>query len=223
MLRFLFPILLGLSGLAVLIGLGTWQVQRLSWKQDILADLDARIAAGPVALPATVSPETDAFLPVTLTGTMTPEALHVLVSGVADGAGYRIIAAFETDTGRRLMIDRGFLPLDLKDTALTTGPMELTGNLHWPQEVDNWTPEPDLGKNIWFARDVAPMAAALNTEALMLVTRSTTAPDPNLVLLPIDSAGIPNDHKNYAITWFLLALVWAMMSGYWMSRIRRNT
>jgi surfeit locus 1 family protein len=221
MARLVFPILLGLSGLVVLCSLGMWQVQRLDEKQAILADINARIAAEPVAMPAAPDPVIDRFLPVTITGTFGDDVLHVLVSGVAEGAGYRVIAPFQTDAAL-IMVDRGFIPLDAKDAALSLDPQSLIGNLHWPDEVDNWTPEPDIARNIWFARDVGAMAAALGTDPILVVARNRSPVDATLTPLPIDTNSIPNDHLNYAITWFLLAAVWAAMTGFWITRLRKK-
>ncbi|MFQ6549142.1 SURF1 family protein [Aestuariibius sp. 2305UL40-4] len=218
-MRYAAPLIVGIVGCAILVALGVWQVQRLAWKQGILAEIDARMAADPVPVPAAPDPDVDRYLPVAEQGEMTGDELHVLVSGVADGAGYRVIAVFEED-GRRLLVDRGFVPLDAKDAARRTGEMIVTGTLVWPDEVDRWTPEPDLEDNIWFARDVPAMAAALGAEPVLIAARSRT--DPGVTPLPVDTSTIPNNHLNYAITWFSLAVVWLAMTGYWMARIRRK-
>lgn len=84
--------------------------------------------------------------------------------------------------------------------------------------MDSFTPEPDKSNNIWFARDVPKMAAALGTEPVLLIAKSKT--DPNVVPLPVDTEGIPNDHLQYAITWFSLALIWAAMTGFFLWRGR---
>ncbi len=218
MRRILFPLIFGVAGCAVLIGLGTWQVQRLAWKQGVLARIEARIAADPVPLPAAPRAGADTYLPVTVNGTVLPGELHVLVSIKRVGPGYRIIAPFLTADGRRILLDRGFVRTEAADAARTAGPLTVTGNLHWPQEIDRYTPEPDPAANTWFARDVPAMAAALGTEPVLLVARSRT--DPQVTPLPVDTAGIPNDHLQYAITWFSLALIWAAMTAYLLWRIR---
>ncbi|WP_299943794.1 SURF1 family protein [uncultured Ruegeria sp.] len=217
MRRILFPLIFGLAGLGVLVSLGVWQMQRLAWKNDILAEIETRIAADPVNLPAAMSKENDKYLPVTLTGEMEPGEIHVLVSVKQVGAGYRIIQSFSADN-RTILVDRGFVPTSAKQAERLTGPMEITGNLHWPDEIDSYTPEPDIDENIWFARDVPNLAAALGTEPVLLIARSQT--DPGVTPLPVDTAGIPNDHLQYAITWFGLALVWAAMTGYFLWRNR---
>ncbi len=221
--RMILPLLFGILGTAVLISLGVWQLQRLEWKQAILAEIDARMAAAPVGLPADPDPARDRFLPVTATGTITDEELDVLVSVKGTGPGYRIISAFETDDDRRILLDRGFVRDDRKDAPRPPVPgVTVTGNLHWPDEVDGYTPATDTARNIWFARDVPAMADALGTEPLMIILRTTSEPAPAVAPLPLDSAGIPNDHLGYAIQWFGLAAVWAGMTGWLLWRIRRR-
>ncbi|WP_419740947.1 SURF1 family protein [Ruegeria sp.] len=217
MRRTLFLLIFSLAGLGVLLWLGTWQVQRLAWKQEILSEIDSRIAAEPVPLPQQVSEDEDKYLPVTVSGDMEPGEIHVLVSVKQVGAGYRIIQSFSTQD-RTILVDRGFVPTTAKQTDRLTGPMEVTGNLHWPDEIDSYTPDADIDSNIWFARDVPNLAAALGTEPILLIARSQT--DLGVTPLPVDTAGIPNDHLQYAITWFGLALVWAVMTGYFLWRNR---
>ncbi len=218
--KILFPVLLGLMGCAVLISLGVWQIQRLDWKTGVLNEIDAKIIAAPVDLPENPDPVEDRYLPVTLTGTTAGTPLYVLVTIEDFGAGYRLISAFETD-GRRILVDLGYVPLETLGDAPLAETLTITGNVHWPDEVDGWTPEPDPS-GIWFARDVAPMAAALNTEEVMVIARTVSGSSVSMMPLPVTSAGIPNDHLTYAITWFSLALVWAIMTLFLIFRTMRS-
>lgn len=225
MSRLIAPLLFGILGVAVLIGLGVWQLQRLAWKEGILAEISARIAAPPGALPAAPDPEADRYRPVRVAGRFTGEELAVLASVKGLGPGFRIVAAFETEDGRRILVDRGFVPEGARAAPRPAGAAEVTGNLHWPEETDRFTPAPDAARGIWFARDLPAMAAALGTEPVLLVQRSGRgaaaaegAPRP----MPLDSAGIPNDHLEYAITWFLLAAGWAGMTAALLWRISRQ-
>ena len=222
-MRFLFLLLFGVTGAAILIGLGTWQVQRLAWKEGILAEIDARIGDAPAPLPANPKPETDRYQPVAVSGTFLPGELHVLTSIKNVGPGYLVIAPFETDTGRRILIDRGFVLETDKDAARMPEPATVEGNLHWPQETDGFTPEPDLARNTWFARDVDRMAAALDTEPVLVIARSPTGD--GVTPIGIDTSAIPNDHLNYAITWFSLAAIWIAMTIYflWRPRARKTS
>ncbi|EYD71160.1 SURF1 family protein [Limimaricola hongkongensis] len=219
MRRTILPLFMGLLGCAILIGLGVWQVQRLSWKSAILADLDARILAAPVPLSGlgTADPQAQRYLPVIAEGRLTGDEIHVL--SAADGPGYRVIGVLDTG-GRRVMVDLGFVPLAAKARGRAALDVMVTGNLHWPQEVDDWTPAPDTADNIWYARDVGPMAAALGTKPLLIVARRVT-PELGTWPMPLDSDAVPNDHLGYAITWFSLAAVWAVMTGIFLWRGRR--
>tara|TARA_Y100000780_G_scaffold170634_1_gene155897 strand:+ start:781 stop:1467 length:687 start_codon:yes stop_codon:yes gene_type:complete len=220
MRRSLFFIIVGLGGAAILVALGVWQVQRLAWKEAIIADINNRIAAAPVALPADPDPEADAYLPVTVSGEIGAQALHVLVSQKQKGAGYRVIAPMALESGRRVLIDLGFTATSNKDAIAPAGTATLTGNLQWPQEVDSFTPEADMDRNIWFARDVDVMAETLDTEPLLIVMREGAGPDPKITPLPVDTARIPNDHLQYAITWFSLAAIWLAMTVLFLRRRR---
>ncbi|MFT6451380.1 MAG: surfeit locus 1 family protein [Halocynthiibacter sp.] len=210
------PIIIGLGGIAILLSLGFWQVQRLSWKQSVLADIEARISAPAVPLGVTDTP--DKYAPVSLTGKTFGPEIHVLVSRKQIGAGYRIITGFETDQGRKLLLDRGFVKLDAADTPRPEIALELTGNIHTPDDRTSSTPPNDAAKNIWFARDIPDMAAALQTEPLLIIARSDTGQ--GVEAMPVGPEGIPNDHLQYAITWFSLALVWLGMTLYQLWRIR---
>ncbi|MBU2944535.1 SURF1 family protein [Shimia thalassica] len=220
--RYLLPLIFGIVGTAILVSLGNWQVRRLAEKEAYLSAIDARIADAPVEVPAIPDPVEDRFLPVTATGVLTSDELHVLVSVKKVGPGYRIVSAFEMEDGRRIMVDRGFVRTSQKEAARYTGPASVIGNLHWPEEIDSFTPENDITGNIWFARDVPAMAAALDTEPVLVILRETSENDTTVTPLPVDSSGIPNDHLQYIVTWYGLAIVWAAMTLYYLRRMRKT-
>ncbi|SEV90080.1 surfeit locus 1 family protein [Cognatiyoonia koreensis] len=222
MRNIIFPLILGIGGCAILLYLGIWQLQRLEWKETILADIDARLAADPVALPLSVSRANDNYRGVYVVGRPTGEELHVLVSGTEAGTGFRTISKFEMQSGGAILVDLGLLPLDAKDAAPRTDLTEIAGNLIWPDDKNSSTPAPDIAANTWFARDVIAMSQALDTLPIMVVANTSTAQDPRLTPLPINSASIKNDHWEYAITWFLLAIVWAAMTIYLIFRTRQK-
>jgi surfeit locus 1 family protein len=218
--RMIFPLLLGLVGVGILCSLGIWQVQRMEWKRAYLAGIEARIGDAPVALPAAPDPEADRYLPVVAEGRFTGEALEVLSSTARDGVGVRVIEVFDI-AGRRVLVDRGYLPEDARSAKRSVTTARIEGNLQWPQDSDRFTPPPDAKTGLWYARDVAAMAQALGTEPTLVVARSPTGD--GIAPMPLDTSGIPNDHWGYAITWFLLAAVWAGMTAYLLWRIRRQT
>ena len=213
------PLLFGAIGTAILIALGVWQVQRLAWKEAILAEIEARIAAAPSALPESPAPEADKYRPVGVTGRYLPGELHVLTTITGLGPGYRIVSGFESAGGRRILVDRGFVPQHEKeaDRSRPDAPVRVSGTLHWPDERDGFTPPNDPEANVWYARDVAAMAEALDTEPILLVAREGSGP--GIRPMPIETAGIANDHLEYALTWFTLAAIWAGMTGLLLWRM----
>ena len=218
--RYIAPVLIGLVGVAILVALGIWQVQRLAWKEGVLAEMDARMRADPVPLPDVIDPEAHALLPVEVSGLITDDELHVLTTA-GGGPAFRVISVFVTDDGRRLLLDRGLVDDSAKSAGRPPVQATVVGNIHWPDEKDAWTPEPDRGRNIWYVRDVEDMADELATERFMLITRRTSEAAAPVTPAPVNTAGVPNNHLQYAITWFSLALVWVGMTLYWILRIRR--
>ena len=191
--------------------MGKWQIDRLYWKLDVLNKIDQKIAAAPVPMPGEPSESSHKYLSVEISGQFLQESIRVLASKKRYGAGYRIIHVFRTN-GRRLLVDLGFVGLETDYDVDLINDISLVGNLHWPDEVDNFTPEPDLENNIWFARNVERVASALKTEPILLILKDSTLKDQNIKPMPIDTTHIPNDHLQYAITWFSLAIIWALMS-----------
>lgn len=221
--QMIMPIAFGILGAALLISLGLWQVQRLIWKEAALAAIEARIHAPAVPLPGHPAAEADQYLPVVVEGMFAGRDLAVLVSRKNFGVGYRMVGAMETIGGRRILVERGFTPIEQRDRIGPAAAVRIVGNLHWPDDTDSWTPAPERATNLWFSRDVAAMAAELGTEPVLVVARETSELDLPLTPWPVGTKGIPNDHLHYAITWFSLGAVWLGMTGYLLWRIRQRT
>jgi len=218
--RLIFPLLLGACGLALLIGLGIWQMQRLAWKEIIIAEIDRALAAPPVALPVAPDPSLHNYLAVDVEGSLTGERLRVLTSRQGQGPGHRLIAVMET-AGRRILVDLGFRPESAAAGGLEMIPHRILGNLHWPDEHDRWfTPDPE--EDVWFARDVPAMAEVLGTEPVLVVHRISQPAVASVKAWPVEGSDIRNTHLEYALTWFGLALVWVLMTGLWLRRITRG-
>jgi heme/copper-type cytochrome/quinol oxidase subunit 3/cytochrome oxidase assembly protein ShyY1 len=143
MRRLLLPLAFGLIGTAILIGLGIWQVQRLAWKTGIIASIESaprRRSRGTCPGPR---PRADRYRLVAVEGAFLPGEAHVYTSAPPRGVGYRVVAPFETADGRRILVDRGFVPIDEKDAARPLGPAAVEGALVWPDETDRFTSPPD--------------------------------------------------------------------------------
>lgn len=220
--RMILPLLFGVIGCAILISLGVWQLQRLQWKEETLAVIDERLTSEPAALPNDPLESAHEYLPVRVDGSLGNQFIRVLASQKRIGAGYRIISPLSVE-GRVVMVDRGFVAIDEQPQSGVFEPVEIVGNLHWPDEVDGFTPEPDLTENIWFARDVDRMAEYLGTEPVLIVMSKSSFYDTPVIPRPVSSVGIPNDHLQYAITWFSLAALWFGMTVYLLWRIRQRT
>ena len=217
MRKVLFSLVIGLAGLAVLLYLGFWQLERLDWKEGKIAEAAAMMALPPEALPKDPDPVADRYRPAFAEGRFTGEELFVLSSTRDFGPGFLVIAAFETTDGRRILVDRGYIREADRATTRPAREARVTGNLNWPDDKTSATPEPDVAKNFWFARDVPHMSEVLGTEPVMLIAAEETGDQ----VMPMPAtAAFRNDHLGYAVTWFGLAIVWLGMTGYWLWRIR---
>lgn len=221
MRRFVGPLLLGVVGVAVLLNLGLWQLRRLEVKEAKLAEVSAMLSAEPVPLPETVTEARDRYRGVAAEGVLTGEAIFKLDSLKGVGPGKRVIAVLEMAGGRRVLVDCGIWLDGDEAKPEVRKDVRVTGNLDWPQETDSYTPPPDPKTGLWFARDVAAMAADLGTEATLIVAREPVRD--GIKPAPVDTSTIPNDHWQYAMTWFSLAAVWAVMTAALLWRIRRRS
>lgn len=215
--RLIGALLIGVIGTAILLGLGYWQLQRLAWKQGVVALIEARMTEGAAGLPATPSEADHEYLTVRLGGVVEPGEVHVL--GSRNGIAYRVIAPLALGDGRRVLLDRGFVAEAEKDDPRPTGQVEVEGTLLWPDETDRFTPEPNLDHNIWFARDVERMAAFLSTEPVLVVARTLSLPGTTPQPVTVE---LRDNHLEYAITWFAMAAAWTVMTVYLLWRIKRR-
>ncbi len=232
----LFPAIFGIVGVAILYNLGAWQMRRLEWKEAIISKAQEQLVATPVEIPEEVEPDKHGLLRVEAIGYLEKVELHVLTSMKVHGPGFRVIVPMElaqdnVRTGRKILVDLGFVPTRMKSLIRrepTSVRMQkrhprdrVIGLLHWPDETDGYTPDPDEERRIWFARDVAAMAKRLGTEPVLLVAQKH--PDGNVPLPQPPGVNIPNRHLEYALAWYGLAIVWAIMTLVWLrSRFREN-
>ena len=216
------PLIFGIVTTAILLSLGVWQLRRLEEKTAILTAIQSGIDAAPQPLPAAVDPSMK-YLPVMLSGRTTGDEILVLSGTKELGGGYNIISGFETDDGRRILLDRGFVTQDYRHTPRPATTLEVVGNLHWPQDKSSSTPEPDLKAGIWFARDVPAMAEMLKTEPVLVVAAQVAGDAQGVMPIPISIEGVPNSHLSYAVQWFLFAATCAGMTAWLIWRIRRRT
>jgi surfeit locus 1 family protein len=210
--------------MVLLLWLGTWQVQRLHWKLDLIARVSAHMTAPPLSLDAILAmpPEAAQYRRVTLHGRFHHDRENYVFATGADGTpGYHVLTPFETVGGRLLLVDRGEVPKEkLAPAARAAGNVKgdtvVTGVWRTPDAPGLFTPAPNLATRIWYARDVAGIARAdhLHLAAPVLVEADAT---PNPGGWPKGGQTVVtfrNQHLSYAITWFALA---AGLFGVWLA------
>ena len=219
--------------LVVLVGLGVWQLQRKDEKHALIAALTERLAAAPVALPPpaswpTLTAARDEFRRVTLlvTRDTRPDA-QVFTSGSAlrsdvTGLGTWDFAPLRLASGETVVVNRGFVP-DGQTAAPALSadagqPVTLTGYIRFPEQPGWFTPRADVGKRLWFARDSQGMAQALGwgDVAPFYIDLEAPAPPSGWPKPGPLEVHLPDQHLQYAITWFGLALVVAIAFGFWL-------
>ena len=221
MKRILFIVFVALVGTGILMSLGKWQLDRLAWKQQILRNIETRITDPEIPFPTAFDPAVDKYQSVSMRGKLRGDYIRVLGSLKLVGAVNKIIAPVVIDQ-RVIMVDLGYLKEEDLERLALSGDVAITGNLHWPDETDSYTPPPDLGRNLWFVRDTTAMAQHFGAENVIVVAKSIDPLPAAITIMPLDTTGIPNDHLNYAITWFSLAVVWIAMSALFIWRTRRK-
>jgi surfeit locus 1 family protein len=224
----------GMLALAtVFVALGTWQVQRLFWKLDLIARVDARVHADPVQAPArpdwaSVSREKDEYRRVTATGAFLHDK-SVLVQAVTEhGAGFWVLTPMTLQDGTNLLINRGFVPSDRRDRPArsvgeTAGPTTVTGLLRITEPGGGFLRSNDPGNDRWFSRDVAAILAAkgVGDGAPYFVDADAT---PNAGGLPAGGLTVVqfrNSHLVYALTWYALAAM-SVGGAYLVFRSRKR-
>ncbi len=217
--QLVFPVVFGALGVITLCLLGYWQLQRLDWKNQMLEKIEQKIVADPVELPKSISQQSDQYLSVIVSGEIQSNEIHVLTSKKNMGPGFLVISPLKLQDEKLIMVDTGFIPVSKKDTTRVSGKIKVIGNLLWPNEIDGFTPDPNIKKNIWFGRDLIRMSEYLGTDPILVVARKTspsTEASPQRI-----GINIANNHLNYAITWFSLACVWFGMTILFVYRIKK--
>ncbi len=222
----LVPVAFVLVGLAVLLSLGTWQVERKAWKEMLIATLDQRVSAEPVELPPpvtwrTLSPESDEFRRVRLRVDFGGDDALVYTSGSGlrddvKSPGYFVFALGRLPDGGRVVVNRGYA----KDRAypVRTGTQELVGALRWPEASPWFVTDHDAAADTWYVRDHRLMARVRGwgEVAPFYVEQEAPVP-PGGVPHPAPlRVNLPNHHLQYALTWYGLALVLVAVFAAWL-------
>lgn len=210
--------------------LGAWQVQRLIWKRELIARVDARVHAEPVSPPpasASVTAANDEYKHVRVAGTYLNDKESFVQAVTSHGPGFWVVTPLLTADGSHILINRGFVPADRRDPSKRAegqveGQTEVTGLLRVTEPGGGFLRENDAANDRWYSRDVTAIAAARNvapTAAYFIDAEANpaaaTAPVGGLTVIKF-----PNNHASYIFTWFALAVMSAaaafyVLRGHW--------
>src|SRR5260370_9141097 len=229
----LLPSIAAASAFAVLLSLGCSQVDGKAWKEGLIATIEQRLSAPPVALPTPATwprhnAAEDEFLRVAMTAEFLNdrEALvYTIGSSLREGSsvpGYWVFTPARLADGALVMVNRGFVPDGKQDPATrpdgeVAGPINMVGVLRWPEPPGIFTPAGDPTRNIWFSRDSNAIATAKGVSVAPFYLE-LESPDPpggrprTGRLHPT----LPNNHLGYALTWLGLACVLVGVYCTWL-------
>lgn len=227
----LWPTLITLVMMAIMAGLGCWQIQRLHWKEGLIADMRARMQERPVdvglsSIPPEGVPSMD-YHPATASGAFAHQKelfLNAISKQHGEG-GYHVLTPLTLEDGRVLLVDRGWLPYAARpqpgskdhqdDISRPQGPVTVNGILRVPHARAFMQPENKPEKGEWYFYDLAAMGRAAGvSEFLPFVLEADDAL--NRSGYPVGGQtriDLPNNHLGYAITWFTLAGVLLVVYG----------
>eukprot|EP00002_Diphylleia_rotans_P014537 TRINITY_DN2834_c0_g1_i4.p1 TRINITY_DN2834_c0_g1~~TRINITY_DN2834_c0_g1_i4.p1 ORF type:complete len:259 (+),score=52.44 TRINITY_DN2834_c0_g1_i4:45-821(+) len=211
----LFPI-------PITFALGTWQVKRHFWKQELLKAVDENLHQPPTDLPQDFTANALQFRPIRIQGVY-DHSQEVLVGPRAHKGknGFHLITPMDLIDGRRVLVNRGWIPAAMKDPALraethTQGSQELEGLLRTGETGSYFTPPSDLSKRIFYFVDLPNIAKLSHSQEILVDSRKTPASGyPVGGLTPLQ---MPNNHISYVITWYSLCIAFSIMA---FKRIRK--
>jgi surfeit locus 1 family protein len=216
-----------LAVFCALVALGNWQLSRLAWKEDLLQTIQSRINQPPRPLDAYL--KTDAgtdYWPVTVSGRFRHESERHFFATFEGKSGYHVYAPLETSPNKFVFVNRGFVIFDMKDVSKradgqTQGIVNITGLARsiLTQKPSSSVPNNDAAQNIFYWKDFAAMrdSASLPQGATIMEAfidaDKTATPPSGMPVGGVTYIDLPNNHLQYAVTWYGLA---AALLGIWM-------
>lgn len=226
------PTIFTVVGVAILIGLGIWQLDRKAWKENLILTLNTRLSRPPAALPPRESwerlvPEGNEYTRVRFPAELIDgqDAL-VYTAGSAfrpdvRGPGYWVFAPARLAGGSIVLVNRGFVPPERKNAIVAPhGTIDIVGVMRWPDPRGLFTPADDPKTNVWYTRDPKAIAAAKGWAAAapFYIEQESPVPSGGLPKPGKLTVNLRDNHLQYAITWFGLALGLAGVYVAWLAR-----
>lgn len=216
------------------LALGGWQVQRLMWKTALIAQVDARVHAAPVAAPgpaewAEVTRDRDQYRRVSVRGAFQNDR-ETLVQAVTDaGAGFWVMTPFVDERGFTVLINRGFVTPERRQSAMREdGQLQdvqtVVGLLRMTEPKGGFLRANDAAGDRWRSRDVVAIAAKreLSNTAPYFIDADATANPGGWPIGGLTVIRFPNSHLIYALTWFGMALLTVVGFGLFLREERRR-
>lgn len=229
-------LLLIATGLAAL---GVWQVERRAWKHALIAAVETRTRAAPVAAPGpaawgAITAERDAYRRIRACGRYRADRVTLVQAVTERGGGYWVMTPLIAD-GFTLLVNRGFVPQAARDQAARgagtpAGPVTVTGLLRVSEPGGGFLRANDAAGGRWYSRDVAAIAEArgLGATAPYFVDAEAggEVPLPSAATAAQPVAGLTvlrfsDNHLIYAVTWFALAAL-ALWGAWRVAREART-
>lgn len=214
--RRLFLPALCVLGMLIFGALGVWQIERLAWKRDLIARVEARVNAPPASLPPaarwrSLPPRDLEYRRVRLTGRFDHGA-EVLVDALTErGPGFWIVTPLVSSKGT-VLVNRGFVPperkaRDRRSESLLTGQVIITGLVRLSEPGGRFLRTNEPGNDRWYSRDIEAISRArgLGSVAPFFIDADAS---PNPGGWPVGGMTVirfRNTHLIYALTWFALA------------------
>jgi surfeit locus 1 family protein len=221
---------LALLAFAGFMTLGVWQVRRLAWKEDLIARVDARIHANAQAAPgrrqwSSITREADEYRRVFVQGRFDFAHEALVHASTALGSGYWVITPLRTDAGDWLLVNRGFIPPELRDNVPHgDANVSTVGLLRMTEPKGSFLQHNDPSQGRWYSRDVAAIAAndhLASAAPYFIDQQSATRADEQAWPRPgLTVVQFPNNHLVYALTWFALAAGVAAAAAYVLAHER---
>lgn len=216
--------------IAIMIGLGVWQIERMRWKEGVLAHVAALQGAAAVPAAPAIALNSDVdFRRVEIDCPGLAAAPYLELFGVHDGnPGVRLISACPVDAGpyKTVLVDRGFVDAEVSARppvdAGSVAPLHLVGVLRRPERGNWFSPANEPARGRFYLRDAAAMADALHVTApapVFLMAENSTNPEWAALKPQPLPADIPNNHLQYVLTWFGLA---AALAGVYAAALWRR-
>jgi surfeit locus 1 family protein len=215
-----WPTLFSVPALILLLGLGTWQVQRLHWKEALIERLESRLAQPVTALPAEIDePDALEYRRARVDGRFLHDReMYLLGTSPRGIAGFYVVTPLIRAAGPPVIVNRGWVPPERKHPARRAegqleGPVSVEGVIRKPQ-TGNWlTPANEPRKNQWYTIVPQAMGRAAGLDAVApvyLQALATDLPGGYPLGLPAEIK-LRNQHLQYAIIWYALAVALAVI------------